>query len=72
MVGMVDLCGGILSLYIVKLFKRKTLMVYGNFIIGFCHIVIGFAVINNLINVAFIMIMVFVYHIGSCGVLSPS
>jgi len=56
---MVDLFGALLSSYIVKVFKRKTLLVWGNFGIALCHVLIGFAVLYGNINMAFFMIISF-------------
>ena len=41
LVGIVNFVASFLSIFIVKVFKRKTLLIYGHFFIGVCHILVG-------------------------------
>ena len=57
---MVDLVGGIVSMYVVKIFSRKALLVWGNFIIAIAHVWVGVACLYGNLHLSLIGILVFV------------
>ena len=65
--GMVDLLGGIISMYVVKIFSRKALLVGGNFTISILHIIIGFGCLYGNLNLSLIGILVFVMVFVNTG-----
>ena len=52
--------GALISSYTVKKIGRKTLLIWGNLAIAAVHITIGLACSHGNINVAFIMIIIFI------------
>ena len=41
LVGIVNFVASFLSIFIVKVFKRKTLLIIGHILMGVCHILVG-------------------------------